>query len=80
VGSVGVADAIGVVARVVVVVMPAGPVRIEDGINGGAAQAKLLGRFFAGLDVIARKTPATESGNPCKSFWRLTHVSHCRYA
>jgi hypothetical protein len=53
---------------VAVPVIPAGPVRIEDAENGGAAQAKLLGMFFAGLDLVARKTPATESGNQCKSF------------
>jgi hypothetical protein len=36
--------------------------------NGGAAQAKLLGKFFAGLDFVACKTFATESGTQCKSF------------
>jgi len=60
--------AIGVVARVAVAVMPAGPVRVEDAVNGGAAQAKVLGKFFAGLDFVACTTLATESGIPCKSF------------
>jgi hypothetical protein len=30
-------------------------------------QAKLLGKFFASLDFVARKTPATETGIQCKS-------------
>jgi hypothetical protein len=62
------ADAIGVAARVAVAVMLAGPVRIEDAVNGGAAQAKLLGKFFASRDVVACKRFATESGNQRKSF------------
>jgi hypothetical protein len=60
--------AIGVVAHVAVALMPAGPVRVEDAVNGGAAQAKLLGTFSAGLDFVARKTLATGSGIPRKSF------------
>ena len=66
--SVFMPTAIGVVARIAVAVMPSGPVRVEDAVNAGAAQAKLLGKFFAGLDFVARKTLATESGMSCKSF------------
>jgi hypothetical protein len=64
--SVFMPTAIGVVARVAVAVMPAGPCRRRGKWLRG--QAKLPGKFFAGLDFVARKTLATESGIPCKSF------------